>query len=135
RSGDWHVSEAEGGTGTGSICGRWSALHDACSRLVASNGLATHPVLQPCAAISVGVIDGTAMLDLEYSEDVRAEVDMNIVMTGDGRFVEVQGTAEGVAFTRAELDALLALAEAGIGEIVAAQQAMVSVAPKPRWPS
>jgi len=72
------------------------------------------------------------MLDLEYSEDVRAEVDMNVVMTGDGRFVEVQGTAEGVAFTRAELDALLGLAEAGIAEIVAAQQDMVSVAPKPR---
>jgi ribonuclease PH len=84
------------------------------------------------AAIPVGVIDGTPMLDLEYTEDVRAEVDMNVVMTGDGRFVEVQGTAEGVAFTRAELDALLALAEAGIGEIVAAQQDMVSVAPKPR---
>ena len=69
------------------------------------------------------------MLDLEYSEDVRAEVDMNVVMTGDGRFVEVQGTAEGVAFTRAELDALLGLAEAGIKEIVAAQLEMVAEAP------
>jgi ribonuclease PH len=72
------------------------------------------------------------MLDLEYTEDVRAEVDMNVVMTGDGRFVEVQGTAEGVAFTRAELDALLGLAEEGINDIVAAQEAMVAEAPSPR---
>jgi ribonuclease PH len=129
---DCDVLQADGGTRTASICGGWIALHDACSRLVAAGTLARQPVLQPVAAISVGVVDGTPMLDLEYSEDVRAEVDMNVVMTGDGRFVEVQGTAEGVAFTRAELDALLALAEAGIGEIVAAQQDMVSVAPKPR---
>ena len=71
-------------------------------------------MLEPCAAISVGMIDGTPMLDLEYSEDVRAEIDMNVVMTGVGRFVEVQGTAEGLAFTRDELDALLKLAEQGI---------------------
>jgi ribonuclease PH len=129
---DCDVLQADGGTRTASICGGWIALHDACSRLVAAGTLARQPVLQPVAAISVGVVDGTPMLDLEYSEDVRAEVDMNVVMTGDGRFVEVQGTAEGVAFTRAELDALLALAEAGIGEIIAAQQDMVSVAPKPR---
>ena len=89
-------------------------------------------MLQPCAAISVGVIDGTPMLDLEYSEDVRAEVDMNVVMTGDGRFVEVQGTAEGVAFTRAELDALLGLAENGINDIIAAQQEMVAEPPPRR---
>jgi len=129
---DCDVLQADGGTRTASICGGWIALHDACSRLVAAGTLARHAVLQPVAAISVGVVDGTPMLDLEYSEDVRAEVDMNVVMTGDGRFVEVQGTAEGVAFTRAELDALLALAEAGIGEIVSAQQDMVSVAPQPR---
>ena len=98
-------------------------------RLLTTGALTRHPVSQPCAAISVGVIDGTPMLDLEYSEDVRAEVDMNVVMTGDGRFVEVQGTAEGVAFTRAELDALLGLAEAGIKEIVAAQLEMVAEAP------
>ena len=94
--------------------------------------IARHPIVQPCAAISVGVVDGTPMLDLEYTEDVRAEVDMNVVMTGDGRFVEVQGTAEGVAFTRTELDALLGLAELGIGEIIAAQQEMVAEAPTPR---
>ena len=129
---DCDVLQADGGTRTASICGGWIALHDACSRLVAAGTLARQPVLQPVAAISVGVIDGTPMLDLEYSEDVRAEVDMNVVMTGDGRFVEVQGTAEGVAFTRSELDALLGLAETGIGEIVAAQLEMVSEAPAPR---
>jgi ribonuclease PH len=129
---DCDVLQADGGTRTASICGGWIALHDACSRLVASGKLAKHPILQPCAAISVGVIDGTPMLDLEYSEDVRAEVDMNVVMTGDGRFVEVQGTAEGVAFTRNELDALLGLAETGIEEIIAAQEEMVEEPPAPR---
>ena len=129
---DCDVLQADGGTRTASICGGWIALHDACSRLVASGVLARHPILQPCAAISVGVIDGTPMLDLEYSEDVRAEVDMNVVMTGDGRFVEVQGTAEGIAFTRSDLDSLLGLAESGISEIVAAQVEMVAEAPAPR---
>ena len=129
---DCDVLQADGGTRTASICGGWIALHDACSRLLAAGTLARHPVLQPVAAISVGVIDGTPMLDLEYSEDVRAEVDMNVVMTASGRFVEVQGTAEGMAFTRGELDALLGLAESGIGEIVEAQQEMVSVAPAAR---
>src|SRR6202163_1317636 len=117
---DCDVLQADGGTRTASICGGWIALHDACSRLVTTGKLAKHPILQPCAAISVGVIDGTPMLDLEYTEDVRAEVDMNVVMTGDGRFVEVQGTAEGGAFTRAELDALLGLAATGIVEIFVA---------------
>jgi ribonuclease PH len=129
---DCDVLQADGGTRTASICGGWIALHDACSRLLAKGTLSRHPVMQPVAAISVGVIDGTPMLDLEYSEDVRAEVDMNVVMTGDGRFVEVQGTAEGVAFTRAELDALLVLAGDGISEIVAAQQEMIAEAPPPR---
>ena len=130
---DCDVLQADGGTRTASICGGWIALHDACSRLLAEGHARPSPGrCSRCAAISVGVIDGTPMLDLEYSEDVRAEVDMNVVMTGDGRFVEVQGTAEGVAFTRAELDALLGLAESGIAEIVAAQQEMVAEAPTPR---
>jgi ribonuclease PH len=129
---DCDVLQADGGTRTASICGGWIALHDACSRLMTAGAIAKHPVLQPCAAISVGVIDGTPMLDLEYSEDVRAEVDMNVVMTGDERFVEVQGTAEGMAFTRRDLDALLALAGEGIAEIIAAQRDMVSEAPAPR---
>jgi ribonuclease PH len=129
---DCDVLQADGGTRTASICGGWIALHDACSRLLAKGTLTRHPVLRPVAAISVGVIDGTPMLDLEYVEDVRAEVDMNVVMTGDGRFVEVQGTAEGVAFNRSELDALLGLAETGIADIVAAQEEMVAEAPTPR---
>jgi ribonuclease PH len=129
---DCDVLQADGGTRTASICGGWIALHDACTRLVQSGELATHPVLEPCAAISVGIIDGVPMLDLEYTEDVRAETDMNVVMTGSNRFVEVQGTAEGLAFTREELDALLKLAELGISEIVAAQLEMVSEPPLPR---
>jgi ribonuclease PH len=129
---DCDVLQADGGTRTASICGGWIALHDACSRLVDRGVLSKHPVLQPCAAISVGVVDGTPLLDLEYSEDVRAEVDMNVVMTADDRFIEVQGTAEGLAFTRGDLDALLALASSGIAEIVAAQREMVSEPPAPR---
>jgi ribonuclease PH len=129
---DCDVLQADGGTRTASICGGWIALHDACSRLLAKGLLAQHPVLEPCAAISVGVIDGIPMLDLEYTEDVRAEVDMNIVMTASGRFVEVQGTAEGLAFTRDDLDSLLKLAEDGIMEIIAAQQEMVAEPPGAR---
>jgi ribonuclease PH len=129
---DCDVLQADGGTRTASICGGWIALHDACSRLMQAGLLKTHPVLEACAAISVGIIDGVPMLDLEYSEDVRAETDMNVVMTASNRFVEVQGTAEGLAFTREELDALLKLAELGISEIIAAQQEMIAEPPAPR---
>ena len=129
---DCDVLQADGGTRTASITGGWIALHDACTRLVAKGQLSKHPVLQACAAISVGVIDGTPMVDLEYTEDVRAEVDMNVVMTADGRFVEVQGTAEGLAFTRKDLDELLGLAEGGIAELIAAQREMVSEPPVAR---
>ena len=96
---DCDVLQADGGTRTASICGGWIALHDACTRLVQAGELTTHPILEACAAISVGIIDGVPMLDLEYSEDVRAETDMNVVMTASNRFVEVQGTAEGLAFS------------------------------------
>jgi ribonuclease PH len=129
---DCDVIQADGGTRTASICGGWLALHDACSRLVASGVLATHPVREPCAAISVGIVDAVPVLDLEYGEDVRAEVDMNVVLTGSGSYIEVQGTAEGTPFSRGELDALLVLAEAGIAEIVAAQLEMVAEPPPPR---
>ena len=129
---DCDVLQADGGTRTASICGGWIALHDACSRLLSKGALRAHPVREACAAISVGVIDAVPMLDLEYSEDVRAEVDMNVVMTASGRFVEVQGTAEGKAFSRSELDSLLALAESGIAEIVGAQLEMVSEPPPAR---
>ena len=129
---DCDVLQADGGTRTASICGGYVALHDACSRLVAAKKMPAHPIADTCAAISVGIVDALPYLDLDYSEDVRAEVDMNVVMTGAGRFVEVQGTAEGQAFSRSELDDLVALAEKGIVEIFALQREMLSVPPAPR---
>jgi ribonuclease PH len=129
---DCDVLQADGGTRTASISGAYVALHDACTRLVAAGKLPAHPLTTACAAVSVGVVDAVALLDLDYSEDVRAEVDMNVVMTGTGRFVEVQGTAEGLAFTRAELDDLLGLAEHGIASILDAQTEMLLNPPPPR---
>jgi ribonuclease PH len=129
---DCDVLQADGGTRTASICGGYVALHDACSRLVAAGTLASHPVHDACAAISVGMVDAVALLDLDYSEDVRAEVDMNVVMTGSGRFIEVQGTAEGLPFTRNELEGLLGLAEAGISEIFDLQRELLAEPPAPR---
>ncbi len=129
---DCDVLQADGGTRTAAICGGYVALHDALSRLVQAGAIATHPLTDSCAAISVGVVDGTPVLDLPYVEDSRAEVDMNVVMTGSGSFVEVQGTAEGAPFSRGELDALLGLAEAGISRITQAQNDLLAVAPTPR---
>jgi ribonuclease PH len=129
---DCDVLQADGGTRTASICGAYVALHDACTRLVADKRIPAHPLTDGCAAVSVGLVGGAALLDLAYSEDSRAEVDMNVVMTSSGRFVEVQGTAEGATFSRDELDGLLQLAEQGIGELVAAQAQLLSVAPPPR---
>jgi ribonuclease PH len=131
---DCDVLQADGGTRTASICGGYVALHDACTRLVAAKKMASHPLTGQCAAISVGIVDALPLLDLDYSEDVRAEVDMNVVMTGEGRFVEVQGTAEGAAFSRGELDDLLGLAEHGITEIFALQREVLAEAPAPRQP-
>ena len=131
---DCDVLQADGGTRTASICGGYLALHDACSRLLAKRAISAHPITDACAAISVGVVDALPYLDLEYTEDVRAEVDMNVVMTGAGRFVEVQGTAEGQAFSRSELDDLLAIAEKGIGEIFELQRQLLAVPPEPRRP-
>ncbi|MGI8491580.1 MAG: ribonuclease PH, partial [Acidimicrobiales bacterium] len=111
---DCDVLQADGGTRTASICGAYVALHDAFSRMVAAKRMTAHPLREACAAVSVGVVDALAMLDLDYGEDSRAEVDMNVVMTSSCRFVEVQGTAEGAAFSRGELDDLLGLAEHGI---------------------
>ena len=129
--------QADGGTRTASICGGFLALHDALARLVAARALAAHPLHSYCAAISVGIVGGTPVLDLPYVEDSRAEVDMNVVMLrpidgGEPRFVEVQGTAEGMAFTARELDELLALAELGLTEITDLQAEMVAVPPPPR---
>ena len=129
---DCDVLQADGGTRTASISGAYVALHDALTRLVATGKIGAHPVTTACAAVSVGVVDAVSMLDLEYSEDVRAEVDMNVVMTATGRFVEVQGTAEGIPFTRAELDDLLGLAEHGIASILDAQAEVLSTPPPPR---
>ncbi len=129
---DCDVLQADGGTRTASICGAYAALHDACSRLAASGRIGTHPVKEGCAAISVGIVDALALLDLDYSEDVRAEVDMNVVMTASGRFLEVQGTAEGQPFSRTELDDMLGLAQAGIEAILALQAELLDEPPAPR---
>ena len=129
---DCDVLQADGGTRTASICGAYVALHDACTRLCQSRVLAVHPLGDEVAAVSVGIIDAVPMLDLPYAEDSRADVDMNVVMTGSGRFVEVQGTAEKMAFSRDELDELLALAAGGIAQLVDAQRAVLAEPPTPR---
>jgi ribonuclease PH len=131
---DCDVLQADGGTRTASIVGAWVALHDACSRMVAAGRLPAHPVIERCAAVSVGIVGGTAMLDLAYVEDAGAEVDMNVVMTGAGGLVEVQGTAEGAPFSRQQLTAMLALAEAGIDRLLVAQSEIVATPPPERGP-
>ncbi len=129
---DCDVLQADGGTRTASICGGYLALHDALTRRMQAGALDEHPLTRACAAISVGIIEGEPRLDLPYVEDANAETDMNVVMTSGGDFVEVQGTAEGAAFSRDELDQLLALAEKGIGEIFTLQQALIDQTPAPR---
>ena len=119
---DCDVIQADGGTRTAAITGAFVAAQDAVSKLMADGKLKETPILDHVAAISVGMVQGTALLDLEYIEDSACDTDMNVVMTGAGHFVEVQGTAEGAAFTRAEMDALLALAEKGIRELVGMQR-------------
>ncbi|KAA1418356.1 ribonuclease PH [Mumia zhuanghuii] len=120
---DCDVLQADGGTRTAAITGAYVALADAVSYLRERGSLVSEPLTGSVAAVSVGIIDGTPMLDLPYEEDVRAETDMNVVMTGAGSFVEVQGTAEGAPFDRAELDALLALAEKGCADLTTIQAA------------
>ncbi len=129
---DCDVLQADGGTRTASICGAYVALHDACTRLIAEGEMTQHPLTDAVAAVSVGIIDGVPMLDLPYTEDSRAEVDMNVVMTGSGRFVELQGTAEQLAFSRSELDSLIDLAEVGIRELLGAQATLLATPPAPR---
>jgi ribonuclease PH len=114
---DCDVIEADGGTRTAAITGAWIALHEALADAVDKGQLASMPIIDEVAAISVGIVDGTPMLDLDYEKDVAAEVDMNVVMSGRGLLVEVQGTAERAPFTRDELDKLLDLAAAGIVEL------------------
>ncbi|MEA2001382.1 MAG: ribonuclease PH [Actinomycetota bacterium] len=120
---DCDVLQADGGTRTASITGAWVALADAFDQMVDEGLLESSPIVDHIAAVSVGVVDGAVLLDLEYKEDVSADTDCNVVMTGSGRFVEVQGTAEGVAFDRTELDRMLDLASAGIATLVEQQKA------------
>ena len=123
---DCDVLQADGGTRCASICGAWVALHQALAALVADGRLEAMPLTDSIAAVSVGMVDGEPLLDLAYAEDSRAESDMNVVMTGSGRLVEVQATAEGSTFSRAELDVLLDLAATGVTALTAAQTAAVA---------
>jgi ribonuclease PH len=124
---DCDVLQADGGTRTASITGAYVALAEACELLRTRGVLATSPLHGQIAAVSVGIVRGVPMLDLDYSEDSEAETDMNVVMNNGGGFIEVQGTAEGHAFRRHELDALLNLAASGIGELCALQAQALSV--------
>jgi ribonuclease PH len=121
---DCDVLQADGGTRTAAITGAFVAAQDAVNWLIGQGQLTTSPILDQVAAISVGIVQGTPLLDLEYVEDSACDTDMNVVMTGAGHFVEVQGTAEGAAFTRAEMDALLALADKGIRELIQLQKSV-----------
>ncbi|WVH08962.1 MAG: Ribonuclease PH [Fluviibacter phosphoraccumulans EoVTN8] len=118
---DCDVLQADGGTRCAAITGAWVALHDACAKLVAEGVLPSNPVREHVAAISVGIVDGQPVLDLNYAEDSNCDTDMNVIMTGSGGIVEIQGTAEGTPFSRNELNALVDLADAGIRQLVAAQ--------------
>ena len=120
---DCDVIQADGGTRCAAITGGMVALNDAVAKLMADGTLAENPIRRQIAAVSVGVCDGVPTLDLDYAHDSTAEVDLNVVMTDDGRFVELQGTAEHEPFTEAALDALKALAKKGIGELFAFQRA------------
>ena len=119
---DCDVLQADGGTRTASITGAFVAAQDAVTHLMQAGKLTASPITQGVAAISVGMLGSLALLDLEYTEDSACDTDMNVVMTADGNFVEVQGTAEGAPFSRDQMNALLALAEKGIGELIAMQQ-------------
>ena len=119
---DCDVLQADGGTRTAAITGAYVAAQDAISSLMAAGKLTTNPIREAVAAISVGVVQGQVLLDLEYTEDSNCSTDMNVVMAGSGRFIEVQGTAEDAPYSRQELDAMLALAEQGIARLQQLQQ-------------
>ncbi|MBI4531020.1 MAG: ribonuclease PH [Candidatus Latescibacteria bacterium] len=122
---DCDVIEADGGTRTASITGAYIALHDAVTKMIQDGLIDTSSLIDSVAAVSVGMIDGVPLLDLCYSEDSRADVDMNVVMTGSGRFIEVQGTAEGTSFSEEEMAALIRLARKGISELTEVQRRML----------
>lgn len=125
---DCDVLQADGGTRTAAITGAYVAFAIACRRLLKENRIKKSPIIAEVTAISVGIVDGTPLLDLKYDEDSRAEVDMNVVCTGDGRFIEVQGTAEGSPFTREQMDELLELGRRGIEQLVRAQRQAIEQA-------
>ena len=124
---DCDVIQADGGTRTASITGAYVALHDAISTLITSQKITESPLKQAVAAISVGVYKGTPVLDLDYLEDSECDTDMNVVMTADGGFVEIQGTAEGEPFDKSAMNSMLALAEAGISELFKKQIAVLTI--------
>ncbi len=123
---DCDVLQADGGTRTAAITGAFVAVQDAVTGLLAAGKITRSPITAAVAAVSVGIVQGTPLLDLEYTEDAACDTDMNVVMTGAGHFVEVQGTAEGAAFSRTEMDSLLNLAEKGITELMRLQQKSLS---------
>ena len=125
---DCDVLQADGGTRTAAITGAYVAFAIACRRLLKENRIKRSPIIAEVAAISVGIVDGTPLLDLKYDEDSRAEVDMNVVCTGDGRFIEVQGTAEGSPFSREQMDELLELGRKGIEQLIRAQRQAIEQA-------
>jgi len=125
---DCDVLQADGGTRTAAITGAWVATHDAVSRLLGAGLLEANPIRDAVAAVSVGVYRGQPVLDLDYAEDSSCDTDMNVVMTGSGGFVEIQGTAEGEPFSRGQVDTLLELARTGIARLVAAQRAALAAA-------
>ncbi|MBL8416890.1 MAG: ribonuclease PH [Dechloromonas sp.] len=123
---DCDVLQADGGTRCASITGAWVALYQACEKLVQAGKLPANPVRDHVAAVSVGIYKGTPVLDLDYPEDSDCDTDMNVVMTGAGGIVEIQGTAEGEPFTRPQMNTLTDLAEAGIRQLIAAQETALS---------
>ncbi len=123
---DCDVLQADGGTRCAAITGAWLALNDACEQLVSQGRLAVNPVRDQVAAVSVGIYQGIPVLDLDYAEDAHCDTDMNVVMTGSGGIVEVQGTAEGEPFTRTQMSQLMDLADAGIGQLIAQQKAALT---------
>jgi ribonuclease PH len=125
---DCDVLQADGGTRTAAITGAYVAFAIACRRLMKERKITKSPVISEVAAVSVGIVDGTPLLDLKYDEDSRAQVDMNIVCAGDARFIEVQGTAEGSPFTREEMDNLLELGRKGIEQLVRVQRQAIEQA-------
>ena len=123
---DCDVLQADGGTRCASITGAWVTLYEACEKLVTAGKLAANPVRDHVAAVSVGIYQGTPVLDLDYPEDSGCDTDMNVVMTGAGGIVEIQGTSEGEPFTRPQMNTLADLAEAGIRQLIAAQQSALA---------